>query len=97
MTSNRSHFRNVHFYDGTKAGDHDHALGGLIYNESVTEGNFLAMLGILLVIEGPIREHHRTSDHIVSRTNDRLEVGLHDIYCDSGIKVLDDIESFHTM
>lgn len=100
MTSNRSHFRNVHFYDGTKDGDDDDALGGLIRNGSVTEGNFLDMLGILLVTESPIRVHHGDSDHIVSRTDDQLEVGIYDVYCDSDIKYwMNDgyIESFHTM
>ena len=88
MASNRSHFRNVHFHDGTKA-DEDDALGGLIQNGSITEGNFLDMLGILLVTEGaPVRVQHRASGHIVSRTHDRLEVGVYDIYCDSRFYIL---------
>ena len=39
MTSNQSHFRNIHFYDATKPDDA--ALGGLIQNGSVTEADFL--------------------------------------------------------
>ena len=82
MSSNRSHFRNIHFYDATKV-DED-ALGGLIQNGSITEENFLDMLGILLVTESvPIRVEHRTSGHIVSGNNRRLDVGVYDIYCDS--------------
>lgn len=81
MTSNRSRFRNIHFYDGTKNNEHD-ALGGLIQNGSITEANFLDMLGILLATEGaPIRVEHRTSGHFVSRIDNRLEAGVYDIYC----------------
>ena len=83
MAANRSHFRNVHFYDGTKDDDAD-ALGGLIQNGSITEGNFLDMLGILLVTGGgSIRVEHRTSGQIVLRGDARLEVGIYDIFCDS--------------
>jgi len=71
----------VHFYDATKADGG--ALGGLIQNGSITEENFLGMLGILLVTEGvPIRVVHRTSGHIVSRNNRCLEAGVYDIYSD---------------
>ncbi|KAI5811158.1 HNH endonuclease-domain-containing protein [Peziza echinospora] len=90
MTSHRSHFRNIHFYDGTKNNEPD-ALGGLIQNGSITEANFLDMLGILLVTEGaPIRVEHRTSGHVISRTHDRLEVGVYDIYCAGPIQVTDE-------
>lgn len=79
MSSNRSLPRNVHFYDATKLDD---ALGGLVQNGSATEGNFLDMLGMVLVTEAQLRVEHRTSGHIVLRTDDRLEVGLYDIHCD---------------
>ena len=64
---------NIHFYHGSKDGDSD-ALGG----PSITESNFLDMLGVLLVT-GLIRVVHRTSGQIVSRTNARLEC----VYCDA--------------
>jgi hypothetical protein len=90
MASNRSHFRNVHFIDATMDSE-DHVLGGLIQNGSIAEANFRDMLKILLVTDGfPIRVEHRAqncdaiSDHIVSRIDDRLEVGLYDVYCDGG-------------
>ena len=80
MNSNRSHFRNVHFYDATKP---DSApLGGLIQNGSVTEANFLQMLGIVLVTEAPIRVQHRNSGEIVSISDSRLQLGIYDVYCD---------------
>ena len=79
MTSNRSHFRNVHFYDGSNP---DILLGGLVQNGSVTEANFLQMLGMVLVTEVAIRVQHRSSRHIVSESGIGLELGSYDIYCD---------------
>ena len=81
MASNRSHFRNVHFYDGSIL------LGGLIQNGSVTERNFLDMLGILLVTEAPIRVQHRTSGEIVSISDSRLQLGIYNVYCDGKYSV----------
>jgi len=82
MTSNdRSHFRNVYFYDANKPDDA--ALGGFVQNGSVTEANFLQMLGIVLFTETPIRAQHRTSGHIVLECENRLELGSYDVYCDS--------------
>src|SRR5258706_2546055 len=76
--NNRSNFRNVHFYDGSVL------LGGLIQNGSVTEENFLQMLGILLVAKAPIRVQHRTSGEILlADSKSRLQLGIYDIYCDS--------------
>ena len=50
--SDRSLPRSVTFYDATKPGE---TLGGFVQNGSITEANFLDILGILLVIEeGPI-------------------------------------------
>lgn len=80
MSSNRSHFRNVHFYDGSNP---EKLLGGLIQNGSITEANFLDMLGIVLISEAPIRVQHRTSGEIVSKADSCLQVGIYDIYCDS--------------
>ncbi|KAG0634759.1 hypothetical protein HOY80DRAFT_1018365, partial [Tuber brumale] len=88
MSSTRSDFRNIHFYDATKpSGD---ALGGLIQNGSVTEANILHMIGIILVTEGPIRVQHRTSGHIVSETKNPLPIGTYDIYCDRPIQLSDE-------
>ena len=68
----------VHFYDATKPDD---ALGGLIQNGSVTEGNFLQMLRIVLVTEAPVRVQHRTSGEIVSMSDSRLQIGIYDVSC----------------
>ncbi|KAF8456037.1 HNH endonuclease-domain-containing protein [Kalaharituber pfeilii] len=84
---NRSHFRNVHFYNGSNP---DILLGGLVQNGSVTEANFHQMLEIVLVTETPIRVRHRTSGHIVSVSGSQLELGNYDIYCDSDIGVNDE-------
>ncbi|KAG0131798.1 hypothetical protein HOY82DRAFT_578422 [Tuber indicum] len=85
MSINRSLPRNVSFYDATHP---DVALGGLVQNGSITEANFLDILGILLVVEGsPLRVQQRISRHIVSRTNVPLGKGVYDIYCDSSIQV----------
>jgi len=80
MSTSRSLPRNVSFYDATHL---DVALGGFVQNGSVTEANFLDILGILLVIGGgPIRVQERMSSHIVSRTGVPLQTGVYDIYCD---------------
>ncbi|KAG0632732.1 hypothetical protein HOY80DRAFT_995833 [Tuber brumale] len=88
MSSNRSHFRNVEFYDPAKP-DSD-ALGGFIQNGSITEANFLQILGIVLVVEAPIRVQHRISGHVVSAVNSRLELGTYDIHCDSPVQLSDE-------
>jgi len=76
----RSLGRNVHFYDASKPGV---ALGGFIQNGSVTESNFLAMLWVLLITEAPLRVQERTSGHVVTITNNPLQPGEYDFYCDS--------------
>ncbi|PUU75208.1 hypothetical protein B9Z19DRAFT_1195653 [Tuber borchii] len=82
---NRSLLRNVYFHDATNP---DVILGGFFQNGSVTEANFLDILGILLVLEGnPLRVQERVSDHIVSRTDIPLKKGVYDIYCDASIQV----------
>ena len=92
MTSNRSHFRNVNFYDGSNPSIH---LGGLVQNGSVTEAIFLEMLGIVLVAEASIRVQNRSSGYILSISDSRLEVGSYDVYCDgtyiSSFIVLDSV------
>ncbi|KAG0633403.1 hypothetical protein HOY80DRAFT_991779 [Tuber brumale] len=88
MSLNRSLPRNVSFYDATNP---DEVLGGLVQNGSITEANFLDMLGILLVIGvSPIRVQERRSSHIVSRTEVPLQVGVYDIYCEASIQVSDE-------
>ena len=53
MSTSRSLPRNVSFYDATHL---DVALGGFVQNGSITEGNFLDIHGMLLIIkEGHIR------------------------------------------
>jgi len=79
MPPDRSLGRNIHFYDATAP---DVALGGFIQNGSVTEANFLDFLFILLVTAAPLRVQERNSGHIVVMTNNRLELGEYDIYCD---------------
>ncbi|KAG0634179.1 hypothetical protein HOY80DRAFT_987738 [Tuber brumale] len=88
MSLNRSLPRNVSFYDATNP---DEVLGGLVQNGSITEANFLDMLGILLVVGvSPIRVQERMSSHIVSRTEVPLQVGVYDIYCEASIQVSDE-------
>ncbi|KAG0137886.1 HNH endonuclease-domain-containing protein [Tuber indicum] len=89
MSSDRSLDRNVHFYDATDP-DASDALGGLIQNGSVTEANFLQMLGILLIVESPIHVQHRSSGKLVSATNNRLLIGTYDVYCESRIHLTDE-------
>ncbi|RPB22709.1 hypothetical protein L211DRAFT_862611 [Terfezia boudieri ATCC MYA-4762] len=84
MPIDRSLGRNVQFYDARSPGD---ALGGLIQNGSVTEANFLDMLGILVITETPIRVQERGTGHIITTANTRLEAGHYDVYCDSQIHV----------
>ncbi|KAF8466217.1 HNH endonuclease-domain-containing protein [Kalaharituber pfeilii] len=86
MSSNRSHFRNVQFYDGSNP---DVLLGGLVQNGSVTERNFLQMLGIILITETPTIVQHRGSGHVVLMSDSQLEVGSYNIYCHNDIQVND--------
>ena len=85
MPINRSMGRNIHFYDATSR---DVALGGLVQNGSVTEANFLDMLGMLLITDTPIQVQQRGSGHRVVRANNRLEPGEYDIHCNSRCRLL---------
>ncbi|KAG0636814.1 hypothetical protein HOY80DRAFT_1017240 [Tuber brumale] len=87
MSLNRFLPRNVKFYDATNP---DEVLGGLVQNGSITEANFLDMLGILLVVGSPISVQERESSHILSRTEVPLQVGVYDIYCEASIQVSDE-------
>ncbi|PUU74667.1 hypothetical protein B9Z19DRAFT_1196050 [Tuber borchii] len=85
MSLNRSLLRNVYFYDAANPGV---ILGGLFRNGSITEANFLDILGIILIVEGnPLRVQERVLGHIVSRTDTPLKIGVYDIYCDASIRV----------
>ncbi|KAG0639744.1 hypothetical protein HOY80DRAFT_1043990 [Tuber brumale] len=88
MATNRSLTRNVMFYN---ANHPDMALGGLVQNGSITEANFLDILGILLITKAsPIRVQERMSGHIISETEAPLQTGVYDIYCDATIQVSDE-------
>ncbi|CUS07610.1 unnamed protein product, partial [Tuber aestivum] len=88
MSQNRSLARNVSFYDATNP---DEALGGLVQNGSITETNFLDILGILLVVDrSPLLVQERKSGHIVSGTNMPLKIGVYDIHCNTSIQVSDE-------
>ncbi|KAG0643111.1 hypothetical protein HOY80DRAFT_1098101 [Tuber brumale] len=85
MSLNRSLLRNVSFYNATHPGT---ALGGLFQNGSLTEGNFVDILEMLLVVEGcPLRVLERISGHIISRTDLPIKTGCYDIYSDASIHV----------
>ncbi|KAG0641779.1 hypothetical protein HOY80DRAFT_1135047 [Tuber brumale] len=87
MSQNRSLQRNVSFHDATNP---EEALGGLVQNGSITEANFLDILGIILIVGGsPLRVQERTSSHVVCRTNAPLKTGVYDIHCDATIQVSD--------
>jgi hypothetical protein len=64
--------RNVQFYDATSP---EVPLGGIIQNGSITENNFLDMLGILLISQTPLRVQERTSGHVVTTTDNPLKPG----------------------
>ena len=70
MPIDRSLGRNVHFYDATSP---EVVLGGMIQNGSVTEANFLDMLGILLIPDSLIRVQERGSGQRARFRSRRLE------------------------
>lgn len=71
----------MHFYNAMAP---HHPLGGLIQNGSVTEENFLDMLGIILItdIAFSIQVQERDSGHYVTRTNNPLQLGHYNVYSD---------------
>ncbi|CUS08064.1 unnamed protein product, partial [Tuber aestivum] len=80
MSINGSRWRNVSFHD---AANPEEALGGFVQNGSITEANFLDILGIMLVVgESPLRVQERISSCVVSRTDVPLTTGVYDIYCE---------------
>ena len=78
MSSHCSHFRNVRFFDEANP---DIVLGGLVQNGSLTERNFLVMLGIVLVSTALIRvcEGYREG---VSMVDTRLNAGEYMVSCE---------------
>ncbi|KAG0138343.1 hypothetical protein HOY82DRAFT_637021 [Tuber indicum] len=74
MSVDRSLLRNVAFYDVTNP---DLPLGGLFQNGSITEANFLDMLGILLVEASPLRVQERSIPRSISQTICDEEDRLH--------------------
>jgi len=72
MSSHRSHFRNVRFFDEANP---DVVLGGLVQNGSLTEKNFLVMLDIVLVTTTLIRVSTEDTERVVSMVDTRLDVG----------------------
>jgi hypothetical protein len=81
--------RNVHFFDGS-TGD---MLGGLFQNGSVTQGNFISMLNIVLVPHPLIKPRtfmvKARSRQTLSLTNQRLTPGDYDIYAPDGCRCID--------
>jgi len=77
MPTDRTLVRNVVFYDASKP---DQVLGGLRQNGSITEANFLDILGIVLVIRSLICVQERTSKEFVVRRNVPLQSGVYDIF-----------------
>jgi hypothetical protein len=81
--------RNVHFFDGS-TGD---MLGGLFQNGTVTQGNFISMLNIVLVPHPLIKPRtfmvKARSRQTLSLTNQRLTPGDYDIYAPDGCRCID--------
>ncbi|KAK9326603.1 HNH endonuclease-domain-containing protein [Lipomyces starkeyi] len=76
MAGGRAIGRDVHFYNFAEP---DKALGGLILNPSVTEKNFLSMLGVLIVASGPYHVTLRSTGHDLTPTDQPLQPGHYDI------------------
>ncbi|KAK9242638.1 HNH endonuclease-domain-containing protein [Lipomyces tetrasporus] len=76
MAGRRAIGRNVHFYLFSEP---DKPIGGMRLNPSVTERNFLFMLGIIIVATGPYRVTLRSTGVDVMATNDALRPGHYDI------------------
>ncbi|KAJ8100164.1 HNH endonuclease-domain-containing protein [Lipomyces tetrasporus] len=76
MAATRAIGRDVHFYIFSEP---DKAIGGLRLNPSVTEKNFLSMLGILMVASGPYRVTLRSTGVDLMPTENDLRPGHYDI------------------
>ena len=79
MSSNRSALRNVRFFDEASPAV---VLGGLVQNASLTEKNFLMMLGIVLLPTAPIRVYARITGSVVSEVDALLNVGDYMVSCE---------------
>lgn len=78
MPIDRAAVRNVSIYEGaTRA-----CLGGVRQNGAITEAVFLSILSeILLVASAPVTVTVRASGRTVLPTNNPLEPGAYDVYC----------------
>ncbi|KAK9242360.1 HNH endonuclease-domain-containing protein [Lipomyces tetrasporus] len=76
MAGSRALGRDVHFYIFSEP---EKPLGGMRLNPSVTEKNFLSMLGILIVASGPYRVTLRSTGIDLMPTDDALKPGHYDI------------------
>ena len=77
---NRSLGRNVRFSDERNP---DVILGGLIQNGSVTEMNFLSVLGIVLITTSPIRVYAKATGAPVLQADTPLQLGDYIVACNS--------------
>jgi hypothetical protein len=75
---NRSLGRNVRFSDERNP---DVILGGLIQNGSVTEMNFLSVLGIVLITTSPIRVYAKATGAPVLQADTPLQLGDYIVAC----------------
>jgi len=84
MSSHRSHFSNVRFFDEANP---DVVLGGLVQNGFLTEKNFLVMLDIVLVTTAPIRVSTEDTGRVVSMVDTRLDVGDYMVSCEGKLSL----------
>ncbi|KAF8535463.1 HNH endonuclease-domain-containing protein [Trichophaea hybrida] len=87
MSRHRSHFRNVRFFDEANP---DVVLGGLVQNGSITERNFLTMLGIVLVTTAPIHVSAKDTGRVILAVDTCLDVGDYLVSCEDEIHVSDE-------
>lgn len=80
-TSDRSHGRNINFFNG-QTGEH---LGGVIQNGSISNENFFDMLMYtLLDVETQITIRSRATGQSLTSDSRPLELGGYDIFCPRG-------------
>ncbi|KAI9773480.1 MAG: hypothetical protein M1840_007697 [Geoglossum simile] len=80
----RSLGRNIRFSDERNP---DAILGGLIQNGSVTEMNFLSVLGIVLITTSPIRVYAKATGAPVLQADTPLQLGDYIVACNDQIYV----------
>ncbi|KAF8427681.1 hypothetical protein EV426DRAFT_631589 [Tirmania nivea] len=62
-------------------------LQGDLVRTDLLQANFLDMIAILLITVDHVRVQERTSGHVIARTNNTLQPGEYDVYCDGGIEI----------